>query len=240
MIPYMQIHTNNKAFTMVSDFIRGIKKMGIPSRIRVDHGGEFVHIKSLITKLNGNEHNSWIAGKSVHNQRIERLWRDVFCKVLNKFYLVFNAMEKNEILSIENVIHMAALHHVYSRRIQQDLQLWSEAHNSHPISTERYKTPLQLWNTASILAQNERNTAMHNLFRREISQYSNVVSNYEDENSLVEPDNIEHVLPRFPLPLTNAQLINLNETIDVMKESHYEGLDIYNDTLTFIQNCQSN
>ena len=225
---------------MVYDFIHGIRKMGIPSRIRVDHGGEFVHIKSLITELNGNEHNSWIAGKSVHNQRIERLWRDVFCKVANKFYLVFNAMEKNGVLVIENVIHMAALHHVFSRRIQRDLQFWYEAHNSHPISTEGYKTPLQLWNSASILSQNERNTAMHNLFRRDLSEYSNVISNYEEENVLAEPDNIEHVLARFPLPLTNAQSNTLNETIDIMKESQYEGLDIYYDTLKFIENCQSN
>ena len=224
---------------MLSDFITGIRERGIPSRIRLDKGGEFAHIKDLMVAVNGDQHNSWIAGKSVHNIRIERLWRDVFAKVMNKYYLLFTTMEKNHLLDIENPIHMSILHHVYGRRIQRDLTFWQNAHNNHPIRTEEHKTPRQLWNTASLMCRNTNYTAMYNLFRRDASEYNDIISRFDDEFLLEEPDNIEHVLPRFPLPVTNAQLIHLNNSFDVMADSDIEGFDIYYNILRHIQSLQA-
>lgn len=224
---------------MLSDFIRAIKRIGIPSRIRVDKGGEYAHIKRLMNKLNGDEHKSSLSGKSVHNIRIERLWRDVFSKVLSRYYIVFTTMENNHILDVENGIQMSVLHHVYSRRIQQDLSFWVEAHNRHPLRTEENKSPTQLWYTASLISQNRNNTAMHNLFRREYTEYMDVLQGFEEEHLLAEQDNIEHVLPRFPLPVTNAQLKELNDKFDVVAESEHDGVDIYYDILKFIQQSQS-
>ena len=51
---------------MLSDFTTGIRERGIPSRIQIDKGSEFAHIKTLMVELNGDQHNSWIAGKSIH------------------------------------------------------------------------------------------------------------------------------------------------------------------------------
>ena len=43
---------------------------------------------------------SFIAGPSTHNQRIERLWRDVFRWVCHFYYYVFYAMEYSGVLDV--------------------------------------------------------------------------------------------------------------------------------------------
>lgn len=60
--------------------------------------------------VHGVEHRSHITGESVHNQRIKRLWRDVFLHVLHCFYNEFYSLEDSGTLDPENDIHKVALH----------------------------------------------------------------------------------------------------------------------------------
>ena len=58
---------------------------GIPSCIRADKGGEFVHVKYFTDEFYGDDQQkSFIKGCSAHNQRIERHWGDAYCKVLDQ------------------------------------------------------------------------------------------------------------------------------------------------------------
>ena len=58
-----------------------------------------------------------ITGSSVHNQRIERLWRDVFRCVLSLYYQVFYYLEDCGKLDPVSEIDLFCLHFVYIRKI---------------------------------------------------------------------------------------------------------------------------
>ena len=128
--------------TSFNFFTSSLLEFGVPGKIRTDGGTEFAHIERFMNQIDGSKRCH--RGKSVHNQRIERLWRDVFTKVIVKYHSTFNHMENYKILDIDNDVHMFALHYVFEARIGRDLGLWQKAHNNHKVRTENNKTPRQL------------------------------------------------------------------------------------------------
>lgn len=85
-----------------------------------------------------------ITGKSTHNQRIERFWKDVFEGVLSFFYALFYFMEDQGILNPLLDSNIAALHYVFMDAINNKLQIWSRAWCHHRLRTTK-SSPLQLW-----------------------------------------------------------------------------------------------
>ena len=69
---------------------------------------------------------------------------------IQKYYKLFNVMEDNNILDINNAVHMFSLQYIFAARINRDLIVWSQSHNSHGVRAERYQTPLQLWYAGNI------------------------------------------------------------------------------------------
>lgn len=144
MIMYLKCSNNNRATTVVESFDSAIQTYGIPDRIRSDRGGENIDVWRVMLSYHNNE-CSVIVGSSTHNERIERLWRDVRTSVVQPFADVFRTLESEATLDALNDIDLFCLHHVFLPRINENLTSFLHGWNNHRISTEHGRTPMQLY-----------------------------------------------------------------------------------------------
>ncbi|KAG9261339.1 hypothetical protein AMEX_G26352 [Astyanax mexicanus] len=72
LVVYLQASANNRADTVYKHFWQATQKYGIPSRVRSDKGGENRDVASFMISTRGMNRSSHIAGRSVHNQRLQQ------------------------------------------------------------------------------------------------------------------------------------------------------------------------
>ena len=96
-----------------------------------------------------------IVGRSIHNQRIERLWRDVFQGVLKFYYGLFYHLEDMGILDPNSDIHLFCLHYAYLAQINRHLSMWKDAWNMHLLRTESNNSPVQIWTRGLLTLQQD-------------------------------------------------------------------------------------
>ena len=92
----------NRASTVYNLFLEAVNQFGLPSRVRSDQGRENVMVARHMLEYGGAERRSMITGASIHNQRIERLWRDMFRCATKLYYKLFYFLEYQGLLITTN------------------------------------------------------------------------------------------------------------------------------------------
>jgi len=216
----MHCSTTNRAEDVLDGFATACGTYGLPSRVRCDHGGENLLVGVLMNLLRGPRRGSFITGRSVHNQRIERLWRDMHKEVTQPLYMRFHAMEDAGKLDADDDVHRFALHTVFLPVINQNLTKFVAAWNLHRIRTAHNKTPNQLWIEGMLhAADSGPETISAELSDEHLNLHQRLSSRLADIGINATPDIQACSTPvRQTVVLTPEQLQELTGALDAISD----------------------
>nr|XP_018913530.1 PREDICTED: uncharacterized protein LOC109041600 [Bemisia tabaci] len=216
-IIYLNAASDNTADTVLQMFYKGMEENGIPVRVRGDKGSENARVKDCMQELRQNIVQPFIQGRSVHNVRIERLWKETNMHPTWKFKQIFKYLESIELLDEHSEFDLFCLSYVFLPRIQNEMNNFAQIWNNHSMSTMQGRTPLQTWTL------NMMNQSHHVL---EAPNDPDLVNNHHD--NLDDNDENSIIVPRFSDELIEIVLPHLLEVLpDPLADDHNHGINNY-------------
>lgn len=233
LITFLRCSNDNRAETVLDCFIEAAQEYGLPSRVRTDYGGENVRVWDYMEECRGTGRGSFLTGKSVHNSRIERLWRDVYRLVSSSYAHCFHQLEDMGALNPSNEADMFALHFVFLPRINNSLDTFKLGWNNHQLSTENNLSPLQLY---TAYAQGSHLFDDHSVDGEMYGREDNE-DERDDENEL---DINEVVVPNTHIPLSTSSIERLSNSINPLSACNDFGKQFYLDTVNLLYTLMLN
>lgn len=233
-IVYLACLDNNRASSVLYLFRSGTQNFGIPSRVRCDHGMENTGVARFMLYRRGLNRHSVITGRSVHNQRIERLWAELNRVVSFHYVNLFNFMEEHGVLDSLNELHLFCLHFIYLPRIQRAVREFRDQWNNHGLSTERGLTPLQLWQRGIVNNAGSHNPSLNGICDVDselIIDDSMPVAQLQTNNNVVVPSVISNI--------NDTTMAYLHQTFDPFADDENHGIDLFSSLVSFLEGRQS-
>ena len=233
LVTYLQCSDNNRADTVHKLFIEACREYNVPSRVRCDFGGENVDVARWMIENRGCSRSSVITGSSVHNARIERLWRDLRRVVVRPYANLFYYMESCGILDPLDDVHLFALHFIYLPRINKSLTEFRLQYMHHPMRTANNRSPFQLFHEGVL--QFTSHTGSRGIIQDEVPAPE--VFGVDEEAPWPDlqvdgEDTVNVISPRNPLEPQQFEL--LAESIDPDYDDQQHGVALYENVLQFI------
>nr|XP_023660676.1 uncharacterized protein LOC111840262 isoform X2 [Paramormyrops kingsleyae]XP_023660677.1 uncharacterized protein LOC111840262 isoform X2 [Paramormyrops kingsleyae] len=202
---YLGTANNNLASTTLRFFNQAVQQYGFPLRVRGDHGNDECGCCQVDVHSTGNRKGQlqYIAGKSVHNQRIERLWRDVWMGVTWTFYNLLHNLEEQGNLDISDSVHLFCCHYVFIPRLQTSLHVFCCGWDDHPLRSEGNMTPNQLWEVGQMQNPIPDPVGLEELHIPNIDWEDSIQINFQANYGVT--------VPELRSPLTEEQLNQLSE-----------------------------
>ncbi|CAH0388419.1 unnamed protein product [Bemisia tabaci] len=143
-VMYLKISRDKKASTVKKAFKAATQRFGWPKRVRSDKGLENTGVARCMLERRGPETRPFITGRSVHNVRIERFWKEVN-KITLRFKVLFENLESIEALNLDEDEQVFYLHYTFIPVIQKFLDRFASRWNAHKIRTANYTAPNVLY-----------------------------------------------------------------------------------------------
>ena len=217
LVVYLKALTNNRSSTVLSYFQEAVARYNPPFRVRCDLGMENFEVGRYMLEARGVNRGSIITGTSVHNQRIEKLWRDVNRIVVSPFLNVFLYLESHNVLEPCNEVHLYCLHLVYLDLINEASNEFLGVWNNHPITTETNSSPQQLWVRGMVLVSDSQSMAVQDVVHP---------SNYgiDEVGPVPQEENYRIVVPQSPVSLCTDQVQHVQNAIQASRDDSGNGI----------------
>jgi hypothetical protein len=189
-------------------------------------------VAQFMLQRRGTGRGSIITGSSVHNSRVERAHRDVYSGVLCFFARTFTRLEDNQLLDPLNELHLFALHYVYIPRINRCLQEFKDQWKNHPLSSERNRTPLQLFTSGVIENQQSGYSGVQSILDAGYTPHYG----FDGSGPLsVEEDGYQVVVPETSIQISVEQMTSLSNQCNPLQEDSTNGKNTYLQCLAILR-----